>query len=206
MTKKPDVIKRQDSLTYRKAALTTLSNEIGVYALCDLDEIPIYVGQSVDGIRARVNRHLTSARSDIIANRQIDVWEIAYVKAWPAVNSSDIPELETILFNVFDSNKTLMNGSILKLSIPLPNPLPEPSQTVQVMSDDDIKVRRDPMLRLPRQIEHIGRLVDHILSVKDSAQLRRSLNAHFERLEGYRRAFLQQGPPIVRAPGQSDEE
>ena len=30
-----------------------------------------------DGIRSRVARHLTSARSDIIANRQIDVWEIA---------------------------------------------------------------------------------------------------------------------------------
>lgn len=206
MTKKTPIITRQTSLTYRKAALTTLTNEIGVYALCDLDGIPIYVGQSVDGIRARVNRHLTSARSDIIANRQIDVWEIAYVKAWPAAKSTDIPELEAILFNAFDAAKTLMNGSILKLSEPLPNPLPEPSQTVQVMSDDDIKVRRDPMLRLPRQIEHIGRLVDHILSVKDSTQLRRSLNAHFERLEGYRRAFLQQGSPIVRAPGQSDEE
>ena len=44
---------------------------------------PIYVGQSVDGIRSRVNRHLTSARSDIIANRQIDVWEIAWVWAYP---------------------------------------------------------------------------------------------------------------------------
>lgn len=206
MTLKPAVVKRQDSLTYRKIALTTLTNEVGVYALCDLDGTPIYVGQSVDGIRARVNRHLTSARSDIIANRQIDVWEIAYVKAWPAANSSDIPDLEATLFNVFNSNKTLMNGSILKLSVPIPNPLPEPLQTVQVMSDDDIKVRRDPMLRLPRQIEHIGRLVDHILSVKDSSQLRRSLNAHFERLEGYRRALLQQGTPIVRAPGQSDEE
>jgi hypothetical protein len=60
-----------------------LTNKIGCYVLCDLDEVPIYVGQSVDGIRARVRRHLTSARSDIIANRQIDVWEIAYVWAYP---------------------------------------------------------------------------------------------------------------------------
>lgn len=74
------------------------------------------------------------------------------------------------------------------------------------MSDKDITVRSDPMLRLPRQIEHIGRLVDHILSVKDSVQLRRSLAAHFQRLDAYRAAFLKQGAPIIRAAGQSDEE
>lgn len=62
------------------------------------------------------------------------------------------------------------------------------------------------MLRLPRQIEHIGRLVDHILSVKNSAQLRRSLAAHFERLDAYRNAFLKQGAPVIRALGQTDEE
>lgn len=54
MRKKPTPA-RQSSLAFRKAALKALTNEIGVYALCDLDEVPIYVGQSVDGIRARVN-------------------------------------------------------------------------------------------------------------------------------------------------------
>ena len=73
MSKKPSA-PRLSNLAFRKNALRELTNEIGVYTLCDLDGVPIYVGQSVDGIRARVNRHLTSARSDIIANRQIDVW------------------------------------------------------------------------------------------------------------------------------------
>lgn len=66
-------------LAFRRRALRTLTNVVGCYVLCDLDAVPIYVGQSVDGIRKRVNRHLTSARSDIIANRQVDVWEIAWV-------------------------------------------------------------------------------------------------------------------------------
>jgi len=178
---------------------------IGVYALCDLDGVPIYVGQSVDGIRARVNRHLTSARSDIIANRQIDVWEIAYVKAWPVESASEIPELEAVLFATFNARKPLMNGSIPTLRGKLPKKIPEPTQTIQVLDDENIKVRRDPTLRLPRQIEHIGRLVDQILNVKDSAQLRRSLAAHFERLNAYRAAFLKQGPPVVRKVGESDE-
>jgi hypothetical protein len=194
------------SLNFRKSALKDLTNDIGVYVLCDLDGVPIYVGQSVDGIRSRVNRHLTSARSDIIANRQIDVWEIAYVKAWPVKRQADIADLEAVLFHAFDEKKPLMNGSIPRLNGKMPRQIPDASQTIQVMSDEDIKVRRDPTLRLPRQIEHIGRLVDHILSVKDSAQLRRSLGAHFGRLDAYRRAFLAQGAPVIRAPGRSDEE
>ncbi|MFZ5734748.1 MAG: GIY-YIG nuclease family protein [Pseudomonadota bacterium] len=197
--------KRQTSLNFRETAMRKLTTEIGVYVLCDLDEVPIYVGQSRAGIRGRVRRHLTSARSDVIANRQIDVWEIAYVKAWPVKKLAEIPHLEALLFKTFDRRKALMNGSIPALRKPA-GKVPPAAQTVQVMSDEDIKVRRDPMLRLPRQIEHIGRLVDHILSVKDSQQLRRSLAAHFERLEAYRDAFLRQTGPVTRAPGKSDEE
>src|ERR1700730_95109 len=47
-------------LPFRRKAVRTLTNEIGCYVLCDLDGVPIYVGQSVDGIRSRVHRHLTS--------------------------------------------------------------------------------------------------------------------------------------------------
>ena len=61
-------------LAFRRRSVRTLTNEIGCYVLCDLDQVPIYVGQSVDG--DPLPRHLTSARSDIIANRQIDVWRI----------------------------------------------------------------------------------------------------------------------------------
>lgn len=197
---------RQSSLSFRKKALAGLTTEIGVYALCDLDEVPIYVGQSVDGIRSRVNRHLTSARSDIIANRQIDVWEIAFVKAWPVSDISKIPQLEAVLFKTFNDTQTLMNGSTPKLTGKMPKTVPAAGQRIQVMSDDDIRIRRDPMLRLPRQIEHLGRLVDHILSVKDSAQLRRSLDAHFGRLDAYRKAFFKQGPTVIRHAAASDEE
>jgi hypothetical protein len=41
----------------------------------------------------------------------------------------------------------------IDLTLALPARIPEPAQTVKVMLDSDIKVRRDPMLRLPRQIE-----------------------------------------------------
>lgn len=189
------------ALLFRREAMATLEQRIGVYALCDLDGVPIYVGQSVDGIRARVRRHLTSARSDIIANRQVDVWEIAFVMAWP-VERDQIARLEAALFHHFDRQSPLMNGSV-PLAPAVAVDIPPASQIVQVMTDEEIARRKEPSARLPRQIEHYGRLVDHYLNVKDSAELRVSMEAHFARLERYHHRFLEQlGPPPV---GSEDE-
>lgn len=191
---------------YRRAKIKDLTNDIGVYALCDLDGVPIYVGQSIDGIQNRVRRHLTSARSDIIANRQVDPWEIAFVQAYPVATASEIPRLEAGLFAKLQSEKPLMNGSILKARGRPLERVPKPAEIVQILTNEEIRVRKDPSLRLPRQIEHIGRLVDHILTVKDSPQLRRSLAAHFDRLDVYRDAFLKPDRRVVRAAGEADEE
>src|ERR1700755_3311425 len=117
-------------LPFRRRAVRTLTNEIGCYVLGDLDEVPLYVGQSVDGIRARVNRHLTSARSDIIANRQIDVWEIAWVWAYPVSTLSEIGPLEDALFHEFHSRSALMNGKVPKKP-EMPSAIPEPTQRIQ---------------------------------------------------------------------------
>jgi hypothetical protein len=145
-------------LGFRRKALRTLTNDIGCYVLCDLDQVPIYVGQSVDGIRARVNRHLTSARSDIVANRQIDVWEIAWVWAYPVRNKSEISALENALFHQFHPKSALMNGKAPKQQHYEVKP-PEPFQKVQVMSDSEIGEKKDPALRLPRQAEHYSQIV-----------------------------------------------
>src|SRR5215472_5574667 len=99
-------------MAFRRRAVSTLTSSVGVYILCDLDQVPIYVGRSSDGIRARVNRHLTSARSDIIANRQIDVWEIAWVWAYPCKDPTERTELEALLYHHWNAKNALMNGSI----------------------------------------------------------------------------------------------
>jgi hypothetical protein len=184
-------------MDFRRRAVRTLTNEIGVYVLCDLDIVPVYVGQSVDGIRRRVNRHLTSARSDIIANRQIDVWEIAWVHAYPVRNRTDINPLEDALFHHFDKTMPLMNGKVP----PVPAAgfeLPAATQMVQVMSDAEIAGKRDPALRLPRQIEHYGQIVGHFLAVKNSKEIARAMNSHFERLTSYHHDLL-------RGPTEPDE-
>ena len=170
-------------LAFRRKAVRTLTNEIGCYVLCDLDQVPIYVGQSVDGIRARVNRHLTSARSDIIANRQVDVWEIAWVWAYPVGDRADIRAVEDALFHEFHSRSALMNGKVPKRPAHRVE-APEPSQRVQVMADAEIKEKKDPALRLPRQA------VGHFLAVKNSREIAGAIQAHFERLQKYHRDLL----------------
>ncbi len=169
--------------------MRTLLNDVGCYVLCDLNGVPMYVGQSTDGIRSRVNRHLTSARSDIIANRQIDVWEIAFVWAFPVIERDAIAPLENALFHAFHPKSALMNGKFP------PKPaanfkLPKPAQIVQVMSDAEIAEKLDPASRLPRQAEHYSQIVGHFLAVKNSKEIAGAIHAHFERLSRYHNELL----------------
>lgn len=169
---------------FRKSAVAQLTREIGVYVLADLDNVPIYVGQSRDGIRQRVQRHLTSARSDIIANRQIDIWEVAFVWAYPSLDKTMLDPLEAQLFHAFDPVSQLVNGKIP------PHPggevaPPDPTQIIQVMTDAELADKRAPEQRLPRQASHYAAIVDHFLTIKDSSEVLRAMNAHFERLQKY---------------------
>lgn len=161
-----------DFQRYRSEQLRLLTNAVGVYALCDLDEVPIYIGKSVDGIRARVRRHLTSARSDVVANRQIDVWEVAFVWAWPVDNESteQIAAIEAHLFHLHNDQSRLMNGQIPARPQGANIAVPE-KQRVQVIEDDEINTRKRPSLRLPRQIQQFQQLVDYMLNVKDQRHL-----------------------------------
>ena len=179
--------------SFRKRAVRSLPADIGVYVLCDLDQMPIYVGQSVDGIRARVSRHLTSARSDIIANRQIDVWEIAWVWAFPEKDREKIKILESTLFHYYHPKSALMNGTIPP-RYPNKANVPKPSDVVQVMSDQEIAEKRDPVLRLPRQAAHYAQIVGHFLAVKNSKQISRAMEGHFERLSKYHKLLLNSDP------------
>jgi len=101
---------------FKQRALQQLPDEAGVYALCDLDETPIYVGQATQSkdtsIRKRVQRHLTSARSDVIANRQIDVWEVAFVWSWVLAPREQRKQLEGHLYHQMDQQSPLVNGTV----------------------------------------------------------------------------------------------
>jgi hypothetical protein len=174
---------------FRKSAVRRLEKSIGVYILCDLDGEPIYVGQSKDGIRSRVARHLTSARSDIIANRQLDVWEVAYVWTYPVRDKAEIGPLEAALYHHFNPQSQLINGTVPPKPVSR-KPIPQPHQKIQVMSDIELASRRDPVQRLPRQATHYAAIVGHFLEVKQSKQIGKAMAAHFQRLSRYHEGLL----------------
>jgi len=171
-------------IRFRKEASRLIPAAIGVYALCDLDDVPIYVGKSEDGIRARVNRHITSARSDVIANRMVDVWEVASVICWPVERRPHLVPLEAYLFHRFHERSPLMNGTVPPLVRSLRFPVPEPT-TVPLMDKEEILSRQRIELRLPRQAKQFLDLLDHYLNVKNSSELNLALKAHFARLQQY---------------------
>lgn len=176
-------------MSFRRRAVRTLTNRTGCYVLCDLDEVPIYVGKSTDGIRGRVTRHLTSARSDIIANRQIDVWEIAYVWAYAVDDPAEMVRLEAALFHKFDAQSPLMNGTVPRAPVE-PIEIPSPTQRVQAMASEEIEEKKEPSQRLPRQAQHYSSIVGHFLAVKNSTEIAGAIQAHFGRLERYHRQLL----------------
>jgi len=98
-------------------------------------------------------------------------------------------QLEAALFHRFDPHSRLMNGKIpSEPNEPLI--LPEPASIVQVMPDEEISEKQDPELRLPRQAKHYADIVGHFLAVKNSNEIARAMDAHFERLAKYHKVLL----------------
>lgn len=192
---------------YKQKELAKLPDVAGVYALCDLDAVPIYVGQAAQSkdtsIRKRVQRHLTSARSDIIANRQLDVWEVAYVMAWPVSGEKERTILESQLFHYFDATSQLVNGTV-PMKIAELKSVPE-FDRVQVFPDAVIATRRDPAIRFPRQVSQFNQLLDYILNTQDKQHLRRALRVHHARLTRSLELFLKTHEPMPDRPDESVE-
>ena len=55
----------------------------GVYLFYDYDGEPIYVGQTQERLRTRIRRHLTNQRTDAVAMRVLDPFEVAEIEMWP---------------------------------------------------------------------------------------------------------------------------
>jgi len=105
------------------------------------------------------------------------------------VAKPEMSGLEAALFHHFDPLSKLMNGTIPNKANP-PMAIPEPTQIVQVMSDEEMSDIKDPDQRLPRQAEHYAHIVGHFLVVKNSKQIARAMDAHFERLSRYHSKML----------------
>ena len=76
---------------------------VGVYALYDFDGEPIYVGQTTEDFATRIGRHLRGQRSDTLAYRILDPFEVAEVEFYPADFLFDIYSDRKERSSAFDS-------------------------------------------------------------------------------------------------------
>lgn len=145
----------------------------GCYLFYDLDGEPLYVGSTKESMRTRVRRHLTNQRTDTVAMRILDVMEVSEIEIFPLwdeeptgtgqVAEGDIANLEaTVYWQASDESKL---GLVLNERM-LPRPLvPEKvpsSLRYSLLTDEALRLRRQPDVRLARRARTLTALLDVI--------------------------------------------
>jgi GIY-YIG catalytic domain len=145
----------------------------GCYAFFDYEGEPIYVGQTNEQLRTRVRRHLTNQRTDAVAMRILDVFEVAEMELWPiwdyeaiasrthpqwpaAQGHLDAVEYSAYLKAIAESRfKAILNEKIPPVTPTVPLPA---SQRFSLISDETREERGHPDVRIARRAETISRL------------------------------------------------
>lgn len=147
----------------------------GVYAFYDYDGEPIYVGQTNEQIRVRLGRHLTNQRTDAVAMRILDLFEVAEVQVWPAWQFEtvslkdkkaaeyiqakkhlDAMEYTAYLDAIANSRfKAILNEKIPPISARVTLP---PSLRRSLITPELREERSHPDIRIARRAETISRL------------------------------------------------
>lgn len=160
---------------------TISSSKWGVYGFFDYDGEPIYVGQTKESLGTRVRRHLTNQRTDAVAMRILDTFEVAEVAFWPLWDLADVPtsgsKSDPVKEELYRAAQSTLDqaeysaylqaiekskfGAILNEKIPPftenPIPLPDPHR-FPVISEDTRTVVGHPDIRIARRAETISRL------------------------------------------------
>jgi hypothetical protein len=141
----------------------------GCYAFYDYDGEPIYVGQTNERLRTRVRRHLTNQRTDAVAMRILDVFEVADLELWPLWDYEGVPRsdpdalqhLDSVEYSAYlKAIETSRFKAILNEKIPPVSPvlaLP-PSKRFPLISQETRRERGHPDVRIARRAETISRL------------------------------------------------
>lgn len=191
--------------------------QCGIYAFFDFDGEPIYVGQTVESLRARIGRHLTNQRTDAVAMSVLDPFEVAEIELWPfwqleesspaerrdTLNSAERTVFQDLLarstFRAVLNEVPLAPGD----AIPLP-----PSTRARIVPDPLFERRKHADVRIARRAATIARLA-HIISERAvSPGLRQTLLTQARRLEHLARRRVDEvgGPPSPAEPSETGPE
>ncbi len=172
----------------------------GVYAFFDYDGEPIYVGQTYEKLRARIGRHLTNQRTDAVAMSVLDPFEVLDIEVWPLPGFQNLnprkntPEvsqakkhLDALEFIIF---KKAVSESEFKAVLNEKNPRKGTIEIAAprsfrkcVVSNDVVRLRGHPDMRIARRALTISRLAQVISERQVQGGLRRVLAVQAQRLE-----------------------
>jgi hypothetical protein len=147
------------------------SAQWGCYAFYDYDGEPIYVGQTNERLSNRVRRHLTNQRTDAVAMRILDVFEVAEIQLWPLWEYQNLgPQLDkkaaqahlnAVEYSAYleainkSRFKAILNEKIPPRTTPITLP---PSLRKPLISPETRAERGHPDVRIARRAETISRL------------------------------------------------
>lgn len=144
-----------------------LTSCIGVYGFYDYDGEPIYVGQTQKSFGDRVGRHLTGQRTDTLAYRILDPFEVAEVRLWPYEEARKLEPLQkktainsleySVYLTAIEQSKY---RAILNEKIPPVSPrieLPD-SYRFALIADEMREEREHPDVRIARRAETLSRV------------------------------------------------
>lgn len=167
------------------------SVKCGVYAFYDYDGEPIYIGQTYEGLRSRIGRHLTNQRTDAVAMNVLDPFEVAEIEVWP-LDFHGLPQEEkkrqlnqaeyTLYLRVIEQSsfKAVLNE---KKPTPMDTVELPPSHRGRIIPDDIFPERKHPDVRIARRAATIAALARVISERKVTTSLRTTLLTQARRLE-----------------------
>lgn len=167
------------------------ASKCGIYAFYDYDGEPIYVGQTFEGLGARIGRHLTNQRTDAVAMNVLDPFEVAEIRVWPLnlvglSKKGKIEFLDKAEFTVF---QLLLSES--KLGAVLNEKPPRKTEVIElpkdyrqrIIPDEIFPHRKHPDVRIARRASTIANLARVISERKVQPGLRQTLLTQARRLE-----------------------
>jgi hypothetical protein len=171
------------------------SYKFGVYAFFDFDQEPIYVGQTAEGLSSRIGRHLTNQRTDAVAMKVLDPFEVFEVEVWPLAQyegrSTADPEarahLSWLEFSVFEG---CLNRSTFHAVLNEKDPPARAAGNFQspqgvrgcIVSAAVQELRSHPDTRIARRAETLSLLAKVISERQVQVGLRRTLLTQAKRL------------------------
>ena len=166
----------------------------GVYAFYDYDGEPIYIGQTNELLRTRIRRHLTDQRTDAVAMSVLDPFEVCEIEVWPLPqfqNTASGDREAKSLLNALEHRvfSNAVEESKFKAVLNEKDP-PEPERRVKlprshrgtIVSEEVMKLRAHPDLRIARRALIISRLAQVVSERKVQGGLRRVLVVQAKRL------------------------